>query len=321
MDEVFEAVCPALCACWLVPFALIGGLLLIVESFVTGWRWRGLDKQGLFCRRCRFDLRGASGRRCTECGAGLDLWGVLAPGVDPPLNLASRVLLVTMGCVGPLILAGVLLAMVVPFNYTTDRTLTLTGVESLPPQMKITLNGYGERALWGKGRPSAVHLSLDSWEPLFKGPPGQLQYDMVDNRMYAVPLPDDDAAVVSDARWSRVCEQYQLPDDSAELAERRAELVEAIRYMAGSKAGPPKLQWYRYSETQSTRFDPLGWFFLVELVLGLVVWGLLVRWVYVAHGRALRGYALRQQRAVEKLDDWIARNRAGAGLDGERSKQ
>lgn len=319
MDEVFEAVCPALCACWLVPFALIGGLLLIVESFVTGWRWRGLDKQGLFCRRCRFDLRGASGRRCTECGAGLDLWGVLAPGVDPPLNLASRVLLVTLGCVGPLILAGVLLAMVVPFNYTTDRTLTLTpkGVASLPPQMKITLNGYGERSLWGKGRPDTIYSTLGQWDYGFDDKINWQTLELGDSRRYPMPLPKDDMAVVSDELWARVCGQYQLPDDPAELAQRRAELVSAIRYMAGSKAGPPKLQWYRYSETQSTRFDPLGWFFLVELVLGLVVWGLLVRWVYVAHGRALRGYALRQQRAVEKLDDWIARNRAGAGLGEE----
>lgn len=319
MDEVFEAVCPALCACWLVPFALIGGLLLIVESFVTGWRWRGLDKQGLFCRRCRFDLRGASGRRCTECGAGLDLWGVLAPGVDPPLNLASRVLLVTLGCVGPLILAGVLLAMVVPFNYTTDRTLTLTpkGVELSSSSLNIEVHGHGERSLWGKGEPRGLYLSKADWVYLSDAGGERVSVVGDDTRWFRPPLPASDTEVLSDARWVRMREQYRYSDDPAELEQRRAELVSAIRYMAGSKAGPPKLQWYRYSETRSTRFDPLGWFFLVELVLGLVVWGLLVRWVYVAHGRALRGYALRQQRAVEKLDDWIARNRAGAGLGEE----
>lgn len=320
MDEVFEAVCPALCACWLVPFALIGGLLLIVESFVTGWRWRGLDKQGLFCRRCRFDLRGASERRCTECGAGLDLWGVLAPGVDPPLNLASRVLLVTMGCVGPLILAGVLLAMVVPFNYTTDRTLTLTPTgESLliTRHVSIGLRGYNERSLWGKGAPNRIMLSFPKGAFDESIAEGWISVNTLDYEIFAIPLPESDTALISDTQWDWMQVFYGYPDESSEMAERRAELVSAIRYMAGSKAGPPKLQWYRYSETQSTRFDPLGWFFLVELVLGLIVWGLLVRWVYVAHGRALRAYALRQQRAVEKLDDWIARNRAGAGLGEE----
>ena len=317
MDEVFEAVCPALCACWLVPFALIGGLLLIVESFVTGWRWRGLDKQGLFCRRCRFDLRGASGRRCTECGAGLDLWGVLAPGVDPPLNLASRVLLVTLGCVGPLILAGVLLAMVVPFNYTTDRTLNLTPKgesQLITRRFSIDLRGYNERSLWGKGAPDTLMLGLPKGAFDESIDEEWISGNVLDYEIFAIPLPESDTALISDTQWDWIQVFYSYPDESSELAERRAELVSAIRYMAGSKSELPEFVHYKVYVQSSTRFDPLGWFFIVELVLGIVVWGLLVRWVYVAHGRALRGYALRQQRAVEKLDDWIARNRAGAGL-------
>jgi hypothetical protein len=319
MDELFEAVCPALCACWLVPFAVVGGLVILIESVATGWRWRGLDRKGLFCRRCRFDLRGASERRCAECGAGLDLWGVLAPGIDPPLNVVSRVLLATIGCIGPLVLAGVLLAMVMPFNYTTDRTLTLwlSGETSGGTRPAITLHSYNERSLWGKGRPSAVYFTLMRWDEGAAASQRWGAVDLVDSRQYGVPLPEDDAAVVTDARWARVCGQYQLPDDPAELAERRSELVEAMRYMAGSRGGPPKLQWYRYSETRASRFDPLGVFFVVELMLGLVVWGLLVRWVVVAHGRAVQAYAMNQQRAVRKLDVWIAQNRERAGLGEE----
>ncbi len=320
MDELFEAVCPALCACWLVPFAVVGGLVMIIESVATGWRWRGLDRKGLFCRRCRFDLRGASGRRCAECGAGLDLWGVLAPGVDPPLNLASRVLLATIGCIGPMVLAGVLLAMVMPFNYTTDRTLTLTPkVESLliTRHVPIELRAYSERTLWGKGAPKRLLLSLPEGEFNESLAEVWLSVNTTDSRLFSVPLPESDTALISEAQWDWMHRLYGYPDDPSELADRRAELVLAVRYMAGNRGGPPELHWYRYSETHASRFDPLGVFFVVELMLGLVVWGLLVRWVVVAHGRAVQAYAMSQQRAVRKLETWIAQNRERAGLGEE----
>lgn len=315
MDQVFESICPALCMCWLVPVAVIGGLVLVIESVATGWRWRGLDKQGLFCRGCRFDLRGAASRRCAECGTILGPYTVLAPGIDPPMNLGFRILLATLGCIGPLILLAVLLAMVMPFNHTTERTLNLTPVQdyTLHPE-PILMWGLGERSLFGKGRPSALYFN-PGWT-MNQGPnPGE--YVLMGKGSLSLPLADDDDQVVTDGDWIAFNESYGMGENFKELEAARSELVIAIRYMAGSQSELPEFVHYKVYVQSSTRFDPLGWFFLVEVVLGLVVWGLLVRWVVVAHRRALEVYWGRQSRALEKLDEWIARNRAAAGLGKE----
>ncbi|XAL98787.1 hypothetical protein OT109_14505 [Phycisphaeraceae bacterium D3-23] len=316
IEGLYSALIAGLFVCWLLPLGVLCGLILLGGAVRAMWRTRGLEQGGLYCPRCRFNLRGCASWNCPECGGHLDDGRVLTTGVELPMGLFSRMVLVTVLVAGPIVFLGVVLATVWPGNYVSSRELTLYPLEaaSIPSSNSIRLYGSGERAWYGKGRPTRLSMTLDYWKSPPQGYPGRPRRDTDYIDIY-IESEDYVDTALTDELWPIIYSKMGFEDTDVEYVERRAELDAVIGYMAGSDVAMPELVWYQSRKEQRTRyFEPTGWFVVIEVVLAVVVWFFVMRWVVRWHDRVHAVHARTYARVNEQMTAQIARNRAAAGL-------
>lgn len=310
--DMWEDVLGGLCACWLLPLALLGGVVLIANAIGVAWRDRGLERGAVYCSGCRFNLEGCASWNCPECGAHLDDGRVMTPGADRPLPLIPRVLLVAGAAVGPLVLAGVLLALVLPVNYEVNRKLVLRPVtEAMDNRSELTMQNYGESSGLGRGYPRTLYLSVRLGERNMRG-------RGVNDRV-GLPISDSDDDVLSEELWARVVEQCAFDAETEAWRDvARAELVLTLRYMAGEFGRErPVLTLFQVEEHAHKNFEPNELIVLIEFLLGLAILGLIIHWTVRWHGRVVDVYVHRHARLAEKVNGWIGANREKAGLAKE----
>ncbi|MEM9415279.1 MAG: hypothetical protein AAGA29_07375 [Planctomycetota bacterium] len=312
--ELFPGLLAGLFLCWLLPLGALGGLILIGGVVRSAWRARGLEPGGLYCAGCRFDLRGCASWNCPECGAHLDDGRVLTAGNDPPMGLFARMLLVSLAVAGPLVFAGVLGAVVWPGNYEVDRTLRLIPVVH-GPYAEFYLEAQAESSWFGRGRPEMVRLR-NRW--IDHSPTRNIRV----RKEYDTPLPGSDTVLLPDELWERIETIGSFQYESAAWRDgSRTEFVAWMRYAAaeGPKPDSP-VKFFRVNEQTYRLFELSVSYVLVAVVLGLLAWGFVLRWVVRWYDRVQAGYARAYARVHEQLEARIERNRAGAGLGGAGSE-
>lgn len=126
MDEVGFLLMPLCCGCWLLPLVALGIVYGVGQSILYAWSNRGIERGGMYCAQCRFDLRGATSEQCPECGAslleparpGLRCGGVRVHNVDPPMLLGWRLLSYLLGGFAPAVAVVLIAGALLPVNYT-----------------------------------------------------------------------------------------------------------------------------------------------------------------------------------------------------------
>ena len=121
-DEILFAFC---CGCWVIPLVVISIVYGFGQSLQNFFSTRGVERGGMYCAACRFDVRGATGENCPECGAYLlqathrsaPRGGILVQGVDPPMGLGMRLLVYLVSGFAPLVGAVFIFGMLLPINY------------------------------------------------------------------------------------------------------------------------------------------------------------------------------------------------------------
>lgn len=132
---------PGLCfGCWLLPLTAIGIPYIIIRAVLNAWQTRGIgtDAQGLYCAKCRFDLRGGTTMHCSECGSYLGhppslehpRGRILTPGSDPPMHPAMIQLFALAGGFAPVLLVLLLVGLLLPINCQTLSHIDLIGPET-----------------------------------------------------------------------------------------------------------------------------------------------------------------------------------------------
>lgn len=98
MIEPVRLVVLLACLCWSVLFGLSAVTHLMRWVRLRFWSNLGLEREGIYCTTCRFDVRGATSDTCPECGAHLlvssnsagSRLGIMAKGITPPMGYLYR---------------------------------------------------------------------------------------------------------------------------------------------------------------------------------------------------------------------------------------
>jgi hypothetical protein len=122
------------CGCWIVPLAGFGLLYGIGHSIGHALYARGIKQDGMYCAGCKFDVRGATGERCPECGAYLlepasslaPRGGIVVHGLNPPMSLGLRELIYLVAGFAPIVAGVVVLGLLLPINYQHTTRVYLT---------------------------------------------------------------------------------------------------------------------------------------------------------------------------------------------------
>jgi hypothetical protein len=219
MNEMLTWVC---CVCWLLPLALFGAAVTVASGVAQAWRTRGLEQGVIYCRRCRFDLRGAMNDRCSECGATLAGHNLLTPGMPPPANLFVRLALFLLAGAAPTVLGLVLLGSVLPFNYSEYRDMQLTATvfhDSQWLQADIDLYAQSDVGFFGSSEADEIHVeSSDTLRQL-----AIERYSSLYGQPVWVDWRDEDAV---GKQWDRVVELAPAITGDADPDDVRDEFIE-----------------------------------------------------------------------------------------------
>ncbi|XAL98691.1 hypothetical protein OT109_14015 [Phycisphaeraceae bacterium D3-23] len=297
---------------WLPPLLAIGVPVLILRLRQTVWQWRGLERGGVFCAGCRMDLRGAAGGKCAECGRPLKPDTVLTPGITRPMSSGVTILLTMLLSSAGLLVAGVLLMMALPMNYTIDRALHLTPRNSVEKYDTVVVASRREATWWGGRKPAQVRTYQGDGYPTGK----RLSYSM-DDPTYAAPLPADDDVLLPDLYWRVVVSNhyYWQRTPGFSYTDARLQVATAIRFLAEERPGElPALEGLDVVEHEMRDYEPAGWFVIALCSVSVLFWIGSIDWAQRRQKRALRYYAAQRRRAMRRLARWVAANRAQAGL-------
>ena len=164
-DELLFAFC---CGCWVIPLVVISVVYGAGQSLQNVWSMRGVERDGMYCASCRFDVRGATGENCPECGAYLlqgahyssPRGGILVHGVDPPMGAGMRLLVYLVSGFAPLVGAVFIFGMLLPINYHQMTWVHLDLPNSPNYYSSISLQVEAKRSWISSNR----FDSLQCWE-------------------------------------------------------------------------------------------------------------------------------------------------------------
>lgn len=165
-EALFETLPALCCGCWVLPLVALTVVSLISHGITAGWKNRGLEPGKLYCAGCRFDLRGASGLTCPECGSTLSNKGIMVGGDDPPAALGYQLLLVMALTTAPIIASVIVLLVALPMNYATVQSVLLRTVYPMPSDDEnISIRLRIERGAWtGRIDEMSVRVYDDSFQ-------------------------------------------------------------------------------------------------------------------------------------------------------------
>lgn len=273
MDYLFAPLC---LGCWMLPLLIIGVIYAIVRASVNAAQTRGIDSDGIYCAKCRFDLRGNAGFACPECGddvnrpvgPGYPRGGIIVKGLHPPMSRAMAAVLFVIGGFAPAVIAVIVVGMMLPINYEThvsvDVSMNRPGTHQVPQQLDVRFSGVQERSWTGEG--DLLSLDLYTYNP----------YEYV----RLVPLSKDESAkqVAADcwARWSDD-PAWSIPPEHKEALGKEFVLL-CQRFAQGDfeSAGAKTPSFIvEYDEYKYSAFHPiytLFCFLCVIAAIGLLIW-------------------------------------------------
>lgn len=158
--------------CWALPLAVVGVPYAIARGVQTAWQMRGVGDDGLYCAKCKFDLRGGTDWACPECGARVDRrpsfelprGGILIRGIDPPMTTAVHVMFYMLFGFVPAVCAVLILGVLLPIN---DQKEVSTNLLLSHPDIQgsvyaesglMYFNATSERSWTGSARARSVSV-------------------------------------------------------------------------------------------------------------------------------------------------------------------
>ncbi len=250
-------IAPLCVGCWLIPLIVIAVCYGLLRSITHAWETRGIGTDGLYCAKCRFDVRGGTGWTCPECGSQLKRWvslndprgGIIVKGLKPPISQGMSILIYLTAGFVPAVVAVTILGLLLPINYRHSASVTLQfPAPASPPTSDYAthLNLYprAERSWLG---PSKLQ-HLDCWD---------VPADAL-NEINASERADEASAEVV---WEAVVSKYPglAEDDKADAT--RDEFLELLPLVCAfdergsqSRMNRFRVDWYR---NQHTDYHPL----------------------------------------------------------------
>ncbi|MGB0766153.1 MAG: hypothetical protein ACPGYV_00425 [Phycisphaeraceae bacterium] len=302
VSGIFAGLC--IC-CWVVPLIALGLPYVVFQSIRYGVQTRGVQPDGMYCAGCRFDVRGATGERCPECGEDLlspasprrPRGGILIDGLDPPMSAGVRVVLYLLVGAAPMVFGALIVGLMLPINY--DRTLSV----SLAPKSNEAIAAFGSTQLdfgidaersWLA--PSEFDR-LESWD---------VSWQTLD-AFNKVDPPDQTAARQV---WASVVEEWGIGDPSAVSSAVGDEYVAILlaacsfdRDAAKAQAYHFRMDWVVYSYPS---YHPVYVVLAIAAVVGGLV--LLVRWAMREAESNQRDFFAKVQRVNERYREMLSAN-------------
>ncbi|MEO0477433.1 MAG: hypothetical protein AAF085_15930, partial [Planctomycetota bacterium] len=228
------------------PLIIVAILYGLTNSVRYAWSSRGVEPDGMYCAKCRFDVRGATSESCPECGAYLlhgpdqldPRGGILVKDLDPPMSQGMRMLVYLLTGFAPSVAAVVFFGMLLPFNYLHELRVEL----ALPNQTY----SYSEVDLWVESKRSWIGAKqfddLYSW-----------QADASALRQFnnANPRGLDDAKAFWDSIMAEQSFDLSTEEQSVLRDEFAAVLLAVCEFNESKARGELKqlqMDWYGYSE-------------------------------------------------------------------------
>lgn len=259
-------------ACWVVPLIALGVFYGVTRSILITAQTRGASGDGLYCCKCRFDLRGNAGWDCPECGEHLDRLigpgyprgGVIVKDMHPPINRAVAVLLYIVAGFVPVVSGLIVLGLILPINYETYSVITISTPNAQTHSFRFQpteVSFYGERERSWSGQGDFKTLTYDHYSP--------------DGQSQMIPLPANTTLEqLGEQFWTRVVSPAWQSGD-AQLNEYRDEFLDLFQLIAESKTGQlesaSNLYQVGVSDYTNPSFHPLfTWFLVISMVVTLV---------------------------------------------------
>ncbi|MEM6258708.1 MAG: hypothetical protein AAGI37_10395 [Planctomycetota bacterium] len=234
------------CGCWVVPLIIVAILYGLSSTVRYAWSSRGVEPDGMYCAKCRFDVRGATSESCPECGAYLlhrpdalsPRGGIMVKDVDPPMSLGMRMLVYLLAGFAPAVAAVVSFGMLLPINYVHNTWIELTLPNHPSLYIEIDLRFDAKRSWTGNKRPD----EFSCW---------QADAAIVDQFNNTDP-PD---AVIAQAVWDSIWTEQGFVLTDADLAALRDEFAAVL--LAANEFNEKKarkelkqfrMDWHGYSE-------------------------------------------------------------------------
>lgn len=282
LDDLFLPLC---CGCWIIPLVALLTINSVVVGLVTAWQTRGIGNDGLYCARCKFDVRGATNWQCSECGSELRRWfgpgsprgGIIIKGLNPPMSPATTILFYLIACFAPAVVFMSFVGMVLPINtrYSLDATLSIPASNWQPGIFapEVSFYGIAEPGWLGPGRLEMLRSNNLDWSEL--------------------PLVYADGKLTrasAERVWAQVIEAEPWLDASPNREALREEFIDLLgaiaRFDQADARARAKLFKLRWHTETATDYHPAYFF-----IAGTVVFGVLLFAAY----RAVRDAEWRQQ--------------------------
>lgn len=269
-----DLILPLGCGCWLLPLLALGLTYGLFSVIRRGINHRGVGSDGIYCAKCKFDVRGGVHWDCPECGNQLrqhasprfPCGGIVSSGIDPPTPHLIRILFYLFVCGFPIAAGLMILGMLLPINYRPSAEISLYLPDPTDPAVAyedyVPFEATAERSWTGSGRLA----SLESWLL-------EVRLDAEDYRGSDLALKQVLALI-----WDELVATHAWLKEDAEYELIRAEFIAIFSVMGEmdeqavqAQASRFKLDWSSDSEADFhplyTPLASLVWLALIVLVI------------------------------------------------------
>ncbi len=289
-----------LCGCWLAPLGVVGLLLILWHQVHTSIRMRGLQPGQLYCRNCRYVLRGVTRAQCPECG--MHLSGATLTSREtaaPPFPFWSRMVLALIISFGPLVALFALLGLLVPGNVQRTGYFQVVGDTR---HWSFTMDGHavGDGIFGSRFDRAELRISSHGGAAIL----AEFAEDrLIIDRFDGTRLKSG----INAAALESAAEVVVFPGEDEHkraLSERLADLLVHLRDEGMPlTSSDPAFQIVTLG-TETSR-DFRGWYIVLSVIAGGVLWFLLIRAVHRSWQRESEVFGSSRRLLEDRLEAQI----------------